>query len=231
MLEELTALGCLRSLETGELSGVELAEATLARIQAAGDLNAVAALDREAALAAAAQADAERAAGSTAPLLGLPLTIKDTIGVAGLPFRSGSLAREGHVAGEDATVVARLSDLVVGADAQRLATEAEQLRADGVPAELRAGRRTRSTRPDERRLERRRGALIGRGASIAGIGTDGGGSIRVPSHYNGIVGHRPSAGSCPRREAGRSPARPGCSTWCASARWGARSTTSRCCSR
>src|SRR5262249_10886428 len=100
MLDELTAVECLRRLTVGELSAVELAELTLARIEAASDLNAVAALDGDATLAAAAEADAARAAGSTGLLLGLPVTIKDTIGVAGLPFRSGSLAREGNVAHE-----------------------------------------------------------------------------------------------------------------------------------
>src|SRR4029077_21026711 len=79
MLDELTAVECLRRLDAGELSAVELARDTLSRLEAASDLNAVAALDEEATLAAAAEADAARAAGSEAPLLGLPLTIKDTI--------------------------------------------------------------------------------------------------------------------------------------------------------
>ena len=81
----------------------------MAGIEAADrELNAVAALGGEAVLAAAAEADAARRAGSRAPLLGLPVTVKDTIAVAGLPFESGSLARAGYVADEDATVVARL---------------------------------------------------------------------------------------------------------------------------
>jgi amidase len=196
MLEELTAVGCLRSLETGELSAVELAEATLARIESAAELNAVAAVDRESVLAAAAQADAERAAGSTAPLLGLPLTIKDTIGVAGLPFRSGSLAREGHVAAEDATVVARLR----GAGAFVVAKTAVPEYAWSYETESALQGRTLNAFDPARTSggsSGGEGALIGRGASIAGIGTDGGGSIRVPSHYNGIVGHRPSAGLVP----------------------------------
>jgi amidase len=197
MLDELTAAECLRRLQKSELSAVELARATLARLETADrDLNAVAALDGDAVLAAAAAADSARAAGSSAPLLGLPLTIKDTIGVAGLPFRSGSLAREGHVAGEDATVVARLR----AAGAIVAAKTAVPEYAWSYETESALQGRTLNAFDPARTSggsSGGEGALIGCGASIAGLGTDGGGSIRVPSHYNGIAGLRPTAGLVP----------------------------------
>jgi Asp-tRNA(Asn)/Glu-tRNA(Gln) amidotransferase A subunit family amidase len=123
-------------------------------------------------------------------------TIKDTIGVGGLPFRSGSLAREGNVAQEDATVVARLR----AAGAVVAAKTAVPEYAWSYETESALQGRTLNAFDPARTSggsSGGEGALIGRGASIAGLGTDGGGSIRVPSHYNGIVGHRPTAGLVP----------------------------------
>jgi Asp-tRNA(Asn)/Glu-tRNA(Gln) amidotransferase A subunit family amidase len=147
-------------------------------------------------LVAAAAADAARAAGSAAPLLGLPLTIKDTLAVAGLPFRSGSLAREGHVAAKDATVVARLR--AAGAIVAAKTAVPEYAWSYETESALQ-GRTSNAFDPARTSggSSGGEGALIGRGASIAGLGTDGGGSIRVPSHYNGIVGLRPTAGLVP----------------------------------
>ncbi len=197
MLDELTAATCLRRLEAGELSAVELAGETLERIEAADrELNAVAALDGDGVLAAAAAADAARRAGSSAPLLGLPLTIKDTIAVAGMPFRSGSLAREGHVAASDSTVVARLR----AAGAIVAAKTAVPEYAWSYETESALQGRTLNAFDPARTSggsSGGEGALIGAGASIAGLGTDGGGSIRVPSHYYGIAGLRPTAGLVP----------------------------------
>ena len=196
MLDELTAVECLRRLQAGELSAVELATETLSRIEAASDLNAVAALDADATLAAAAGADAARAAGSTAPLLGLPLTIKDTIAVAGMPFRSGSLAREHNVAQR----TRRSSRALRDAGAVVAAKTAVPEYAWSYETESALQGRTLNAFDPARTSggsSGGEGALIGRGASIAGLGTDGGGSIRVPSHYNGIVGLRPTAGLVP----------------------------------
>ncbi len=195
--DEPTAAECLVRLTAGEISAVELAEATLARIEAADrELNAVAALDRTAVHAAAAAADAARRAGSTAPLLGLPVTVKDTLAVAGLPFCSGSLAREGNVAREDATVVARLRE--AGAIVVAKTTVPEYAWSYETESVLQ-GRTLNAFDPARTSggSSGGEGALLGSGASIVGIGTDGGGSIRVPSHYNGIVGLRPTVGLVP----------------------------------
>jgi amidase len=192
-----TAAEWLRRLTAGELSALELTEATVAQIEAADqELNAVAAFARDAGLAAAARADAARRDGSTAPLLGLPVTIKDTIAVAGLPFRSGSLARAKNIAAEDATVVARLR--AAGAVVVAKTTVPEYAWSYETESALQ-GRTLNAFDPARTSGGSSGGeaALIGRGASIAGLGTDGGGSIRVPSHYNGIVGLRPSAGLVP----------------------------------
>ena len=71
-------------------------------------LNAVAHLDADATLAEADAADRALAAGEPGALLGLPVSVKDSIAVAGWPCRSGSWARAGNVPEADATVVARV---------------------------------------------------------------------------------------------------------------------------
>ena len=182
----------LRRLEARELSAVELATHYLARLEAENPrLNAVAAVRPDAVLAAAAKADEARAAGGSGALLGLPVTIKDTIAVAGLPCASGSLARRAHIATEDATAVARLR----AAGAVVLAKTAVPEYAWSYETESLVGGRTLSPFDPERTAggsSGGEGALLGADASPIGIGTDGGGSIRVPSHYCGVVGIRPS---------------------------------------
>ena len=169
MLHELTAVECLQRLHAGELSAVELARETLARIEAADrEVNAVAALDGDAVLAAAGRADDARRTGSTAPLLGLPVTIKDTIAAAGLPFRSGSLAREGNVAVEDSTVVARLR--AAGAVVVAKTTVPEYAWSYETESALQ-GRTLNAFDPARTSggSSGGEGALIGRGASPGGI--------------------------------------------------------------
>ena len=88
----------LGRLRAGELSAVELAQRQLALLHEVDSrLNAVAAVDDEQVLRDAAEADRRRAAGDDAPLLGLPISIKDSLAVAGLPCLTGSAAREGNV--------------------------------------------------------------------------------------------------------------------------------------
>jgi Asp-tRNA(Asn)/Glu-tRNA(Gln) amidotransferase A subunit family amidase len=191
-----SARAWLRLLEAGELSSRELVEDVLARLDAASALNAVAAHDDEAALAAADEADRARADGSAAPLLGLPLTIKDSLETAGLRTASGSHARAGHVPAADATVVARLRR--AGAVVVAKTTVPEYTWSYETDSDLHG--RTLNPFDRERTCGGSSGgeaALLAADASVAGVGTDGGGSIRLPAHYCGVVGHRPTAGLVP----------------------------------
>src|SRR5688500_18731066 len=105
---EPSATELLAQLRRREVRSRELAERHLARVEEADrTLNAVAHLDSDATLAEADRADRALAAGEAGALLGLPLSVKDSIGVAGRPCLSGSWAREGDVPARDATVVAR----------------------------------------------------------------------------------------------------------------------------
>jgi amidase len=192
-----SAVALLDQLRRGERSSRELTEETIAAIRDAdARVHAVVDLDETAAMAAAAGADAARAAGEDRPLLGLPITVKDVLDMAGRRTAAGSLARVDHRAAQDATVVARLraagAILVARTNVPECSSSFE---TDNVIF----GRTDHPLDPSRTPGGSSGGeaALIGADASLAGIGTDGGGSIRVPAHYTGIVGLRPTAGRTP----------------------------------
>ena len=124
------------------------------------------------------------------------MTIKDSIDVRGLPCTGGSLARAEHRPKEDATVVRRLRE----AGAIVLAkTNVPEYSSAYETDNLVHGR---TLHPDD--PERTPGgssggeaALAGADATPLGIGTDGGGSLRVPAHYCGVIGMRPTIGRVP----------------------------------
>jgi amidase len=187
----------LARLDARELSSRELASHYLDRIEQVNrPLNAIVDLDPETTLAEADRADEARANGATGALLGLPLTIKDSIEAVGFTAAAGSLAREGFRPQKDATVVARVraaGGVVLGKS--NVPEYISSFETDNVIY-------GRTNNPND--LARTpggssggEGAILGADASPLGIGSDGGGSIRVPSHYCGIVGIRPSIGRVP----------------------------------
>lgn len=197
MSPEPSASEWLARLSRRELSARELVTHVLERVDRVNPrLNALVARDDEAALAAADQADEARRAGDARPLLGLPVTIKDSVEAVGLPSACGSLARAGHVPARDATVVARLraaGAIVVGK------TNVPEYTWSYETENVLHGRTVNPLDPERTAGGSSGGeaALLGADASLVGIGTDGGGSIRVPSHYCGTVGLRPTAGLVP----------------------------------
>jgi amidase len=159
-------------------------------------LNAVVALNPERTLAEATKADEARARGKNGALLGLPLTIKDSIDAEGFVSTGGSLARRDFVPARDATVVARIRSaggIVLGK------TNVPEYISSFETDNLVYGR---TNNPYD--LDRTPGgssggeaAILAAEASPLGIGSDGGGSIRVPAHYCGITGLRPTVGLIP----------------------------------
>ncbi|MBS1888691.1 MAG: amidase [Actinobacteria bacterium] len=191
-----SAVEWLARLAGGELSSRELVAEYLGQIEGAGALNAVVTVDPERVLAEAEVADARRWAGEELPLLGLPITVKDALDVAGYRTGGGSLARPDHIAAADASAVARLRR----AGAVVLAkTNLPEASASYETDNAATGRTDHPLDPRRTPGGSSGGeaALLGADASIAGIGTDGGGSIRVPSHFCGIVGLRPTVGRVP----------------------------------
>ena len=181
------------ALRAREVSAVELTRLHIERIERLDPkINAVVVRDFDRALAVARAADAERAAGDDRPLLGVPITIKDNLNVAGLRTTSGIPARSGvPVAERDATVVGRLR-----------AAGAVIMGKTNLPP---AASDYQTTNPIFGRtgnpydVSRTPGGSTGGGAAAVSaglspldIGTDIGGSIRVPAAYCGIFGHKPS---------------------------------------
>jgi Asp-tRNA(Asn)/Glu-tRNA(Gln) amidotransferase A subunit family amidase len=176
------------------ISPVELVEAHLRQIESRNPaLNAFVTV-----LADGAREEARaREAGEPAGLLyGVPVTVKDSFDVAGLPTEVGHPPRKGHRAAEDATAVARLrrqGAILLGK------TNTPELLASYETDNAITGR-TNHPR-DPRRTPG--GSSGGEAAAIAafcspgGIASDGGGSIRVPAHFCGIAGFKPTPGRIP----------------------------------
>lgn len=181
-----------------EFSPVEVVEAHLERIaRFQPKLNAFVHLDAAGARRQARAAEAAVMRGEEAgPLHGVPLTVKSCIDVAGWPAPAGSLLRKDYVAQEDAPLVARLR--AAGAILLGNTNTPEYLMAYETD-NLLSGKTSNPWN-----LERSSGgssggeaAAIASGCSAGGVGSDGGGSIRVPAHFCGICGLKPTPGRIP----------------------------------
>jgi len=193
----LSAAEMARLVHERKISPVELVRAHFERIDELNPtLNAFVHLRREEALSEARVAENAAMRGETKPLLGVPVSIKSCIDVAGLPCEAGSKIRANYTAAADATLVKRLK--AAGAIILGNTNTAEMLMAYDTDNVLHG----RTSNPWD--LERTPGgssggeaAAIASGMSAAGVGSDGGGSIRVPAHFVGICGLKPTPGRIP----------------------------------
>jgi fatty acid amide hydrolase 2 len=197
---ELSASKIAALIRSRDLTALEAVDAHVAQIRRVNPrLNAVVRERFESARAEAREADARIEAAGAAPLpplLGVPCTIKESIAVQGMPNSSGVMARAGLRAAADATVVARLR----AAGAIPLGVTNTPEITIGATTFNRVYGRTNNARDSERIAggsSGGEGAIIGAGGSPFGIGTDIGGSIRVPAFCNGIFGHKPTGGLVP----------------------------------
>jgi Asp-tRNA(Asn)/Glu-tRNA(Gln) amidotransferase A subunit family amidase len=179
-------------------SPVEVLEAHLERVEEVQPkLNAFVHLDAEAARRQAQVAESAVMRGDLlGPLHGVPVTIKSCMDVAGWPAAAGSLLRKDYVAQADAPLVARLR--AAGAILLGNTNTPEYLMAYETDNSLSG----KTSNPWS--LERSAGgssggeaAAIASGCSTGGVGSDGGGSIRVPAHFCGICGLKPTPGRIP----------------------------------
>ena len=197
-LTSLSASDIARLVSGKEISPVEVVEAHLARIEKVNpEINAFSHIDCDGARTQAQRAEQiARNGGALPPLLGVPVTIKSCIDVAGLPCEAGSRLRADHVPVKDATLVARLKQ--AGAIVLGNTSAPEALMAYHTDNELQG--RTNNPWDFTRTPGGSSGgeaAAIAAGMSAGGIGSDGGGSIRVPAHFCGICGLKPTPGRVP----------------------------------
>jgi amidase len=188
-------LGALRARRVSSRELFDLHVDRIARFN--GKLNAIVETDFERARRAADAADARRARGEDAPLLGLPMTLKESINVRGLRTTAGMPFWKDFVSQHDAPVTVRVQDagaVVMGK------TNVPQMLADWQSNNPLYGR---TNNPWD--LARTPGGSTGGGAAAlaAGLtplefGSDIGGSIRVPAAFCGVYGHRPSETAMPR---------------------------------
>lgn len=130
------------------------------------------------------------------PLLGVPCTIKECLAFTGMPHSSGLISRKDVISQEDAPVVARIR--AAGAIPMGVSNLSEL--CIWMESYNRVYGRTNNPYDLSRTVggsSGGEGALIGAGASPFGIGSDFGGSIRMPAFFNGIFGHKPSGGLVP----------------------------------
>ncbi len=188
----------LAALRAREISATELTELHIARIEAHdGELNAIPVRTFERARAQARAADKRRAAGEEAPLLGLPMTLKESTQAAGLPQTAGIPAFKDHVPTSDGLIAASVFE----AGAALLGKTNIPLALSDWQADSPVYGRTNNPWDRSRTPG---GSTGGGGAALAvgmtplEVGSDIGGSIRVPAAYCGVYGHRPSETAVPK---------------------------------
>ncbi len=203
-LLDLSAGELAKALAQRRVSALELAEAAIARIETRdGAINAVVVRDFDRACEAAKAADAAIARGEHGPLLGLPMTVKESHDVAGLASTWGFEPFKDYVAPRDSAGVERLKAagaVILGK------TNVPVMLSDWQAANPIYGRTNNPWDPTRSPGGSSGGAAAALAAGMIPLefGSDIGGSIRIPAAFCGVYGHKPSYGLIPQR--GHAPA-------------------------
>jgi fatty acid amide hydrolase 2 len=200
-LTQRSALDLARAIREGETSSREIVEVHIERLAAVQPrINALAAERFEAARAEADAADRRVAEADDRdelpPLLGVPCTIKESIALEGMPNCAGLVSRREHRATETAPAAARL--LEAGAIPLGV-TNISELTMWIESSNFVYGRTSNAYDPSRVAggSSGGEGAAVGSGGSPIGLGTDIGGSIRLPAFFNGVFGHKGTPGLVP----------------------------------
>ncbi len=196
---DLTIAEALIAFRDGVLTSTELVQACLERAEEGKELNVYVTLDSAGALAAAKLADAQRKSGGLLkPLSGIPIVIKDNIHTAGMQCASASPAFAGYIPAEDAPTVRKLREagaIILGK------TNMHELAfgATGYNPAYNTGSGVGVRNPyDSSRIaggsSSGSAAALGARMALGALGTDTGGSLRIPPALNGCTGLRPSQG-------------------------------------
>jgi Asp-tRNA(Asn)/Glu-tRNA(Gln) amidotransferase A subunit family amidase len=195
---ERSAVDLARAIRDGELTSRAVVEAHIAHARRRNpELKAIAADRFDAALADADAADARIAAGGDLPpFLGVPCTVKESFAVAGMPNAAGLVHRADMRAEADAPAVARLR--AAGAIPIGVTNTSEATM--WIESSNWVYGRTNNAYDPKRTAggsSGGEGAAVGAGFAPIGLGSDIGGSIRLPAFFNGVFGHKPSPGVIP----------------------------------
>jgi aspartyl-tRNA(Asn)/glutamyl-tRNA(Gln) amidotransferase subunit A len=195
----LSATELIAHYRTRELSPVEVTKAVLARIEQHGhSINAFALLDPSAAMAAARVSELRWRRGEPLGLLdGVPMSVKDLLLARGWPTRKGSLTVDaGGTWDEDSPAVARLREhgaVILG----KTTTSEFGLKGLGDSPLTGITRNPWNVAHSPGGSSAGAVAAVAAGMSTLAVGTDGGGSIRVPSAFTGVIGLKPTYGRVP----------------------------------
>jgi fatty acid amide hydrolase 2 len=200
-ITERSALDLARAIRERELTARQVVDAHIELIERRNPaVNALVATRFDEARAEADAADESlgkrRGPKDPPPLLGVPCTIKESFAVEGMPNTAGSVARRDVVADASATAVERL----VGAGAIPLGVTNTSELTMWIESDNRVWGRTNNAYDPGRTAggsSGGEGAAIGSGFAPFGLGTDIGGSIRLPAFFNGVFGHKPSGALVP----------------------------------
>ncbi len=194
----LTLTTASAALRSGEITSLDLTQAYLDRIvEFDNELQSYLVISDELALEQAAAADKRLATGEDAPLLGIPIAVKDIICTNGIQTTAGSKILEGFLPPYNAHVVDRLSE----AGAVILGKTNTDEFAMGSSTENSAYVTTRNPWDLERVPGGSSGgsaAAVAAGLALGALGTDTGGSVRQPASFCGVVGLRPTYGRVSR---------------------------------
>jgi amidase len=187
--EELAA-----ALRAGAVSSVELTDEAIARIERDDKtINAICVPDFDRARAAARAADQARARGEDRPLLGIPVTVKESYNIAGLPTTWGIPAHRDYLPAEDAVQVSRLKSagaVVLGKTNVPLGLQDVQTFNEIYGTTSNPWDHTRTPGGSSGGSA----AALAAGFGALSIGSDIAGSLRTPAHFCGIYAHKPTLG-------------------------------------
>lgn len=195
---KLDAVGLLAVLDRGDLTSVALCQHLLETCEENARLGAFYYLDPQEVMKRAAEADGLRQRGGKGELLGLPLAIKDNINSAGIPTTAGTPLLDGFVPTANAAVLQRLLD----AGAILLGKTAMHELAFGITGNNKYRGPTRNPHDPDRipgGSSSGTAVAVAAGMAPAGLGSDTGGSLRIPAALCGITALRPTTGRYPGR--------------------------------